>query len=424
MDDLHLLISNATAGFYYFTLAVLIAIDIAISLACFIAYQCDTRKKHYLMLSLAFFSGVAFNMGNTICTQVPLAWLDAGSTVTIEQSHKECILNFTRQLCLITIIFIALLMNAYKNKINPKFISGVIVVFSSLALFMMVIYSIESDLDNEILKSIYIYYLSGKKINSGDLIITAWCCLLIILSVCMFFYKAFKKKIWHCIAAMIFAEMLFNFIIYICTHEPKFSLTVASVFTAIIKFTICFVVVTEAVKKIAEMRRIKMYDPLTMAYTRNYFFDELKSFSDSHDDNSDLCVLLLDVDKFKEINDTYGHQQGDTVLKTLSEIVRSRIEPKNIFARLGGDEFAILLPECSLSQACEVAEAIRQDVEQISYQTEVGSIDNITVSIGTYKVNGSDSIKQIIASADNALYCAKRNGRNNNVVFKDEFCAP
>ncbi len=111
------------------------------------------------------------------------------------------------------------------------------------------------------------------------------------------------------------------------------------------------------------------------------------------------------------------------MLKTLSEIVRLRIEPKNIFARLGGDEFAILLPECSLSQACEVAEAIRQDVEQISYQTEVGSIDNITVSIGTYKVNGSDSIKQIIASADNALYCAKRNGRNNNVVFKDEFCA-
>lgn len=423
MDKLYLLISNTTAGFYYFTLAVLIAIDIAISFAFFIAYQCDTRKKHYLMLSLAFFSGVAFNMGNTMCTQVPLAWLNAGNTVALEQSHKECILNFTRQLCVIAIIFIALLMNAYRNKINPKFISFIIIVFSSLALFMMVIYSVESDLDNEILQSVYTYYLSDKKIQSGDVIITAWCCLLISLSVCIFFYKAFKKKIWHCIAAMIFAEMLFNIIIYISTHEPKFSLTVASVFSAMIKFTICFVVIAEALKKIAEMRRIKMYDPLTKAYTRNYFFDELKSLSDTHEADSNLCVLLLDVDKFKEINDTYGHQQGDTVLKIISDIVRTTLERENIFARLGGDEFAIILPECSLSHACEVAEEIRHNVEQISYPTDSGTIDSVTVSIGTYKVNGSDSIKQIIASADNALYCAKRNGRNNNVVFKDEFCA-
>lgn len=424
MDKLYLLISNTTAGFYYFTLAVLIAIDIAISFACFVAYQCDTRKKHYLILSMAFFFGVAFNMGNTICTQVPLVWLNPENTVIIKQSQKECILNFTRQLFLIAMIFVALIMNAYKNKINPKFISAMIVAYSLLALLIMSVYFFESDLDNETLHGIYSYYLSGNKIHSGHLIITAWCCLLTILSVCMFFYKAFKNKIWHCIAAMILAEMIFNIIIFICAHEAKFSLTVGSVFSAIIKFAIGFIVFAEAIKKIAEMRCIKMYDPLTNAYTRNYFFDELKSFSDSKKGYSNLCVLLLDVDKFKEINDTYGHQQGDMVLKIVSEVVRSSIEPDSIFARLGGDEFALILPDCTLSHACDVAEEIRQKIEKISYQTNVGPIDNITVSIGTYKVNEGDSIKQIIASADNALYRAKRNGRNNNVVCTHEFCTP
>lgn len=171
------------------------------------------------------------------------------------------------------------------------------------------------------------------------------------------------------------------------------------------------------------MRRIKMYDPLTLAYTRNYFFDELKSTSDSINSKTSLCVLLLDVDKFKEINDTFGHQQGDMILKKISDTVRNCITRNDIFARLGGDEFAIILPGTSVSDACHIAEKIRERIEAISCQTDAGVIDNVTVSIGTYKVNAGENIKQIIASADNALYCAKRNGRNKNIVFNDEYCA-
>ncbi len=423
MDKLYLLISDTTADYYYFTLAVLIAIDVAISLAFFVAYQCDTRKKHYLILSLAFISGVAFNMGNTICNQAAIEWLSTDYVIGEEDSHKSCILNFARQSCLLAIIFVALLLNAYKNKINYKFIISTIIIYSSIALLLMLIYFIELDLDNSLVHAIYTYYFSGKKNLSGDLMITAWCCLLIILSICIVYYKAFKNKIWQCIAAIIFAEILFNVIVYICMSEPHISMNVARIFSTLIKFTISFFIIAEALKKIAEMRRIKMYDPLTLAYTRNYFFDELKSTSDSVNSKTSLCVLLLDVDKFKEINDTFGHQQGDMILKKISETVRSCITRNDIFARLGGDEFAIILPGTSVSDACHIAEKIRERIEAISCQTDAGVIDNVTVSIGTYKVNAGENIKQIIASADNALYCAKRNGRNKNIVFNDEYCA-
>jgi diguanylate cyclase (GGDEF)-like protein len=126
--------------------------------------------------------------------------------------------------------------------------------------------------------------------------------------------------------------------------------------------------------------------------------------------------MMMDVDKFKTYNDTYGHPQGDTLLKTIAQIFSSIARrPVDLAARLGGEEFGILLPGTALAGALEVAEEIRSQVEAARIPTADGSaVTTITISIGVAsQVPGDDSSREaFIARADANLYTAKESGRN------------
>ncbi len=158
-------------------------------------------------------------------------------------------------------------------------------------------------------------------------------------------------------------------------------------------------------------------DSLTGALTRAYLDEELLKFSRSVKNGRQGAVMILDLDKFKNVNDTYGHQAGDLVLSTVIEEVLKISDGAALVGRYGGEEFAVVYPEASSDDAFDFSETIRKTVEKIKFHGYAEL--SITVSIGIAVFSGGEdfSTKEIIKMADTALYTAKQSGRNRSIVY-------
>jgi len=154
----------------------------------------------------------------------------------------------------------------------------------------------------------------------------------------------------------------------------------------------------------AEYRYLAYRDPLTALPNRRSFDDRMIALSNTGQDNA---LLVIDVDDFKEINDTQGHDAGDALLRQLAQTIHSTIRTGDTVARIGGDEFTVLLPDCTQTEAARVAEQIRAAVFAMSN-------GKTTVSIGCTAL--SSDRRRALLSADSALYAAKAAGRNRTQV--------
>lgn len=162
-------------------------------------------------------------------------------------------------------------------------------------------------------------------------------------------------------------------------------------------------------------------DPLTHLKNRRAFFENgQKYLSMARRYRTDLSVILLDIDHFKRINDTYGHQTGDEVLVTVAQVLTSLTRAEDIVARIGGEEFAVLLPDTNRLGAAVLAERIRATIEKERFMA-AGATLPLTVSIGiaSYGADGTESVDQLVNVADRRLYLAKQNGRNR-ICVNDE----
>jgi len=170
--------------------------------------------------------------------------------------------------------------------------------------------------------------------------------------------------------------------------------------------------VTDKRRLEARLQRMATRDQLTGSYNRHAFFHRAKNeLARARRFSHPLSVLMCDLDYFKEINDTYGHAVGDEVLRAFALRCRADFRQNDVFARLGGEEFAALLVETDAEQAMAVAERIRAMAEAMVIPSEAGDL-TVTVSIGVAALNGEDSIKDLLKRADEALYEAKKAGRN------------
>ncbi|WP_285906729.1 sensor domain-containing diguanylate cyclase [Pseudodesulfovibrio pelocollis] len=171
--------------------------------------------------------------------------------------------------------------------------------------------------------------------------------------------------------------------------------------------------ITERARLEREMKRLATTDALTGADNRHEFFRlaELELRRARRYGNP-LSVLMLDIDYFKSVNDTHGHQAGDAVLKALSALVRAALRDTDIFGRLGGEEFAIILPETDLAGGALVADRLRRELGGLTVRLRDTAV-NFTVSIGVSELRDKDRlIDDTVNRADEALYRAKRMGRN------------
>jgi diguanylate cyclase (GGDEF)-like protein len=171
----------------------------------------------------------------------------------------------------------------------------------------------------------------------------------------------------------------------------------------------------------AKLNHLAHVDPLTDVFNRRYFFDraentlELAARHDSH-----TSILLLDIDHFKQVNDSYGHNIGDQILVGLVAICQKNLRETDTLARLGGEEFVILLPNTAQTEARHIAERLRLMVQNTSVPTDSGPL-YVTISIGVMSQPTSDPmppVQKLVQGADQAMYLAKRTGRNRVVTWQ------
>lgn len=162
-----------------------------------------------------------------------------------------------------------------------------------------------------------------------------------------------------------------------------------------------------------EIYRLMTTDGLTQLMNRRAFEEALaREIGRASRFDRPLCVCLLDVDRFKSINDTYGHLAGDAILRQLGALLRTNLRRDDIAGRLGGEEFGIILPEVDLNGGIVVAEKVRRIVEQHRFEFD-GAQMPVTISLGvTAKRSGEGEAQELIRRADELLYAAKHAGRN------------
>ena len=170
----------------------------------------------------------------------------------------------------------------------------------------------------------------------------------------------------------------------------------------------------------ARLYSLAITDSITKLYVHRYFQFRLEEeVARSRRYNSTISLLMCDIDHFKNVNDTFGHQQGDCILREVSRIIRKNVRNTDIPCRYGGEEFAIILPETTQQDAKIVAERIRRDVCEFEFPSIIPGQPpvrcSISIGVAGFPLN-ADNKDQLIQKADAALYVAKDTGRNKVVL--------
>lgn len=170
---------------------------------------------------------------------------------------------------------------------------------------------------------------------------------------------------------------------------------------------------SEHMLTIKELEQLAETDPLTSLVNRRKFHEMLEYEAErTLRYQFSLALIMCDIDYFKRINDSFGHDVGDEALKIFAKKITKSIREVDIFARWGGEEFMILMPNVNIDNASSVAEKLRELIEM----TDIENIDSFTASFGVTDFKASDTINSFIKRADDALYKAKESGRNRVVV--------
>ena len=204
------------------------------------------------------------------------------------------------------------------------------------------------------------------------------------------------------------------------------------------RLTVSNIKVTAANKRLLhlnkQLRKLSITDGLTQLFNRRYIDDWIQNYAISHSDSDvSYSVILMDVDYFKQVNDSFGHDGGDEVLRHLATILANFGRERDLVGRYGGEEFIVVLPGSDATEALQTAERIRSLVERTSVRVNSGTVQ-ITVSMGVstnlHPVTSLDgdcfnrkqefvSGRALVAQADKALYAAKDQGRNLCIHYQD-----
>ena len=165
---------------------------------------------------------------------------------------------------------------------------------------------------------------------------------------------------------------------------------------------------------IEKLEFLASHDPMTGIYNRRKFFElATRKFTES---SENLYAAMMDIDRFKNINDTYGHPIGDLVIKAVTRVIGENIELGSVFGRLGGEEFAVVCRHPAQDDVVERLELIRKKVEQLEIRIESGELIRCTISEGVVKADDTiRTLDELLHRADEMLYKAKGSGRNKTI---------
>ncbi|MBU1642112.1 GGDEF domain-containing protein, partial [bacterium] len=162
-------------------------------------------------------------------------------------------------------------------------------------------------------------------------------------------------------------------------------------------------------EEVKRLNEITMLDELTKSYNRRYFNQKVQKHIDLYRRyGQEFSMIMFDVDDFKNINDTYGHDKGDYILKAIVNDVKRHLRSSDVICRIGGEEFAVILTETNLEEACIAAEKIRSAVESQSYIAG----QKVTISVGVDAFDEKYDFNIFYRAVDSFLYKSKHNGKN------------
>lgn len=166
---------------------------------------------------------------------------------------------------------------------------------------------------------------------------------------------------------------------------------------------------------VRKLEYMASYDTMTGIYNRRKFFEQGQILFSTYP--RDLYAIVIDIDNFKTVNDTYGHPVGDIVIRKIARTISTSLPKNTVLGRLGGEEFAVILKGASIEEARDLAETLRKTISKLKIHHDSGCLEHITISNGVSKICPNDTLDTLLNRADEALYEAKKTGRNK-VCFR------
>ncbi|WP_049006393.1 sensor domain-containing diguanylate cyclase [Enterobacter cloacae] len=395
-------------------------------IACFMAmkYWCDRRRLYLIAIALAF-AGSAMMMVGTL-SSFP-SWLALYQFNAVNYNDAMIFFMFRHLIMAVLIILSALLYTIRDYPLSrPVHISivtgGFIFTVSMVALAWFC--SSHSSLllldlvDNETRQFMVLW---SQAINI--LLIVLW---IVTLATLMFITRV-RNLFWVggnflCVCYIVTLTMLLA-----GGHAEDIAWYRARLFETVATLLIIFVLLYDVFRlyrdshlKYQQSYQNSIRDPLTRLYNRSYFYESLNQALDIAKASRPVSVIVSDLDRFKRINDNYGHLQGDKVLQFVAHLLMDSVRPQDIAARIGGEEFVLMLANTSSEEAYKVAERIRLNLSGFDKASSEGQLpEPITISMGVFTATSSGiTAEECVESADKAMYEAKETGRNRVVVFK------
>ena len=394
-------------------------------IACFMVmkYWCD-RTRLYLMAFAFAYIGSAMLMVGTL-SSFP-AWLDLHQLNVVNYNDAMIFLTFRHLLMSILFITSALLYAIRNRPLSRKFHFSFLLGASLFTVVMVTLawlYSSYSPLlsldlvDNETR-----HYMLMWKNTISVVLILFW---VVSLATLMMITRV-RNMFWVggnfiCVCYIVTLGMLFlgGHAEDITWYRARLFETVATVLIIFILLYDVFNLYRASHLKYQQSYQNSIRDPLTRLYNRSYFYDALNHSLRTANERHPVSVIVSDLDRFKRINDNYGHLQGDKVLQFVARLLMDSIRPEDIAARIGGEEFVLLLNHTSSDAARQVAERIRLKLSSVDSASSEGQLpEPITISMGVFTATSANtSAETCVECADKAMYEAKETGRNRVVVF-------
>jgi diguanylate cyclase (GGDEF)-like protein len=258
---------------------------------------------------------------------------------------------------------------------------------------------------------------------TGWFLIALWCITLIILLT----VSRLRNIFWYSGGFFCVCYIVTLWVLLSSDHSAGYTWYQARFFETLTTLFLIFVLLCDVFNlyrrshdKYLDSYQNSIRDPLTRLYNRRYFYDTLTQQLSRTTLAHPLSVIVSDLDRFKRINDQYGHLQGDKVIQFVSRVLQNAVREEDVAARVGGEEFALLLTNTSATEAYNVAERIRQAICQQDPKRSDGQLpEPITISMGVFTATEHDlSAEACVQRADQAMYAAKEAGRNRVVVWQ------
>ncbi|ADO49050.1 sensor domain-containing diguanylate cyclase [[Enterobacter] lignolyticus] len=419
-DDINITIIPQST--YQIVIVALFFIDAIAAIFMFTQYICN--KKHYdiLLLGFAFLSGLLYFAETIAVIQKPLE-----TCTTIEsKSNDIAIFYLFRQLSFLFLLLLSLFIHTpgHKTNKNRKLLLLLLSLFP-LLIFPILSHNLSSY--NPEMAITITYYHTGSKsqmwvMGYVYLLLALWAlCLLLII-----YRTKLHDDMWRSITVLCLSGFCCNLLLIALLRYDLSIWYICRMLEAISKMCIITTLMYSIFHTLNNISEKAFHDPLTAIYNRRFFFTEFDRFLQEWN-FTPYCAMIVDIDRFKRINDRYGHEVGDKTLIAVARIIADTLRNEDLFARIGGEEFGILSQNINNREmAKNIAEKIRINIERnTSIDGYYNLPESMTVCIGVYfstpiKHTSSEAMRL----ADIALYQAKNSGRNKVIVYEPSFDAP